>query len=561
MPVNRNALIRYKTIDNCLKNRYRKWTLNDLIDACSDALYEYEGIDKGVSRRTVQGDLQMMRSDKLGYNAPIVVLEKKYYTYEDPEYSITNIPLTGQDLDQLVEAISFLKQFRGFSHFQKLEGMVQKLEDHIYSKQENRPAIIDFEKNDLLKGIHFLEDIYQAILKQKSMAVEYQSFKARSGQVFVFHPYLLKEYNNRWFVLGKKENQEALLNLALDRINALEVSDKHYGKTKDFDANNYFKDVVGVTVNEKQNPQKILLLVDHQTAPYLLTKPLHHSQKEVERTNEGVIVSLDLQINFELQREILGYGESMKVLQPLALRRRIQKRLQDTLDAYNSELSGKGLLALSRKFEARGFARLDYLYTPKAFNKIRLLVEKEVVPIFRAEDAVFYMPDLSINYPQLNSLLFTSNIKKIINAIDADLSFNYARLIRMDQLKKRASNWQQQTDLYYKERGKSKEYQNWKKAGKGYEANSPQRVLENTIAIQLYLYHSNEKTGMWSFLPGSHRKVLGKKDIQLIAENSISQSKDFIAGNGVLLRPLVLRKFEKGPMIKKLYILELVFGL
>ena len=78
MPANRNALIRYKTIDNCLRNPYRRWTLEDLVDACSDALYEYEGIDKGISKRTVQMDIQMMRSEKLGYNAPIVVYENKY---------------------------------------------------------------------------------------------------------------------------------------------------------------------------------------------------------------------------------------------------------------------------------------------------------------------------------------------------------------------------------------------------------------------------------------------------------------------------------------------------
>ena len=112
MPANRNALIRYRTIDNCLRNRFRKWTLNDLIDACSDALYEYEGIDKGVSRRTVQADIQVMRSDKLGYNAPIIVLEKKYYTYEEKEYSITNIPLTQQDLGKLSEAVEMLKQLK-----------------------------------------------------------------------------------------------------------------------------------------------------------------------------------------------------------------------------------------------------------------------------------------------------------------------------------------------------------------------------------------------------------------------------------------------------------------
>ena len=83
MPVNRNALIRYKTIDKCLQNRYREWTLEDLIEACSEALYEYEGITKGISKRTIQLDIQIMRSDKLGYNAPIIVYDNKYYTYEE----------------------------------------------------------------------------------------------------------------------------------------------------------------------------------------------------------------------------------------------------------------------------------------------------------------------------------------------------------------------------------------------------------------------------------------------------------------------------------------------
>lgn len=71
MPANKNALIRYKTIDNCLRNKYRRWTIDNLVDACCDALYDMEGITKGVSLRTVQADLQIMRSDKLGYNAPI----------------------------------------------------------------------------------------------------------------------------------------------------------------------------------------------------------------------------------------------------------------------------------------------------------------------------------------------------------------------------------------------------------------------------------------------------------------------------------------------------------
>lgn len=129
MPVNRNALIRYNTIDKCPRNKYRQWTLDDLAEACPDALYEYEGIDKGVSMLTVQLDIQMMRSDKLGYNAPIVVEDKKYYKYSDPGYSITNNPLTDNDLNKLNEVVDILRQFKGFSHFQEMTGMIQRLED------------------------------------------------------------------------------------------------------------------------------------------------------------------------------------------------------------------------------------------------------------------------------------------------------------------------------------------------------------------------------------------------------------------------------------------------
>ena len=108
MPANKNALIRYKTIDRCLRNRYRRWTLDDLVDACCDALLDMEGIQKGVCARTVQMDIQIMRSDKLGYNAPIVVYDKIYYTYADPDYSITEMPLSIDDCKLIKEAITLL---------------------------------------------------------------------------------------------------------------------------------------------------------------------------------------------------------------------------------------------------------------------------------------------------------------------------------------------------------------------------------------------------------------------------------------------------------------------
>ena len=108
MPANKNALIRYKTIDNCLRNRYRRWTLDDLVDACCEAPYDMEGITKGVCTRTVQMDIQIMRSDKLGYNAPIEVYDRIYYRYADPNYSITEMPLSADDCKLIKEAITLL---------------------------------------------------------------------------------------------------------------------------------------------------------------------------------------------------------------------------------------------------------------------------------------------------------------------------------------------------------------------------------------------------------------------------------------------------------------------
>jgi hypothetical protein len=188
MPVNRNALIRYKTIDNCLQNRYRTWTLDDLIDACSDALYDYEGIDKGISKRTIQMDIQMMRSEKLGYNAPIVVYDNKYYKYDDPDYSITDTPLSEQDLKVMSEAVEVLRQFKSFSYFSNMTDIVSRLEDHVTSAKQKTIPVIDFEKNENLKGLEYLDSIYHAIVEKQTLLLKYRSFKARSASSLIFYP-------------------------------------------------------------------------------------------------------------------------------------------------------------------------------------------------------------------------------------------------------------------------------------------------------------------------------------------------------------------------------------
>lgn len=335
MPLNRFALIRYKTIDQCLQNRFRRWTLDDLIEACSDALYEYEGVNKRVGLRTIQSDIQVMRSDKLGYNAPIKVVDKKYYTYGDPNYSITNIPLSKQDLNKLTEVTEILRQFKGFSHFTDLNVLVQKLEDKVHAEKENEATVIELEKNENLKGLEYLDPIYQAILKRKVLNISYQSFRARKPGKITFHPYLLKEYRNRWFVLGRKSVKHPILTLALDRIHALDISNEaKYHEDKDFNPELYYKDIIGVTVNSNRLTN-VHLFVDRQNAPYVLTKPLHHSQQLVSKSEKGIEIAIKVIPNFELEREILGFGESMEVISPESLRNRIFSRLARATSQYN----------------------------------------------------------------------------------------------------------------------------------------------------------------------------------------------------------------------------------
>lgn len=335
MPVNRNALIRYNTIDKCLRNKYRQWTLEDLIEACSDALYEYEGIDKGVSMRTVQLDIQMMRSDKLGYNAPIIVEDKKYYKYSDPEYSIKNNPLTDNDLNKLNEVVDILRQFKGFSHFQEMTGMIQRLEDKVHSARTKQKSIVHLETNERLRGIEHIDDIYQAVHKKEVLNLLYQSFKARQPNTIHFHPYLLKEYRNRWFVLGRRSAKEPLITLALDRIKEISIAQNiEYVEHDDFDAEDHFEHVIGVTVDQGRRPQKVHLKIDRRNAPYVLTKPLHSSQEMIRKSKAGIEITLKVQVNYELEREILGFGESMEVVSPPKLRERMKSRLAKASQSY-----------------------------------------------------------------------------------------------------------------------------------------------------------------------------------------------------------------------------------
>lgn len=337
MSQNKNALIRYKTIDKCLQNHYRQWTLEDLMEACSDALFEYEGKENTVSRRTTQLDIQLMRSEKLGYNAPIVVYDKKFYRYDDEEYSITDIPLTETDINVLTETVSMLKQFKDFSLFSDVSDILQRLEDKIYAEKSHTRPVIYLDKNENLKGLHFLDMLYQAIVKKVVVVMTYKSFKSTVENSFTFTPFVLKEFNNRWFLVGRKPGARSISNLALDRIINVDFDFSLPYVDEDFDAEHYYKDVIGVTVNEGLRAETIRLWIDAVNSPYVITKPLHASQVVEQQNEDGsIIVTVKLKVNYEFERLVLGFGDGIHVLSNNYLRRSIKRKLEEALKHYTT---------------------------------------------------------------------------------------------------------------------------------------------------------------------------------------------------------------------------------
>lgn len=329
MAWNKNALLRYRTIDKCLQNQRRRWTLEDLINACSDALYEFEGREMEVSKRTIQLDIQFMRSDKLGYNAPIIVYDKKYYTYLDPGFSITDIPLTKLDMDVLTESVEMLKQFKKFSLFDELNGIIQKLEDKIYIESTNRKPIIHIDKNENLKGLENIDFLYQAIVKKIVLKLTYQSFSASSPSTINFHGYILKEFNNRWFLVGKRDGMSKVQTLALDRILKTDLNLGLEYQIDDFDPDIYYKNTYGVTVMNDSQQIEIVLKVDKYNAPYVVTKPFHHSQKLIDQYEDGnILISINVHHNFEIERLLLGFADSIEVIEPASLRTRLKKKFE-----------------------------------------------------------------------------------------------------------------------------------------------------------------------------------------------------------------------------------------
>ena len=330
----KHPLVRYKVLDQCFRNKYKKYGIEDLVQAVNEVLFYQYG--KTVSERTIREDIKFLKEEN-GYNAPIetkLECHKAYYTYSDDSFSIMKLPLTDKELHLLSETLQMISRFKGLPEFEWLTESVLRFKK-TFSLEPETSEVVVFSSNPTLKGFIHFEPLYEAILKKQVLRIRYHFYDGKEEEREI-HPYQLRQYNNRWFLIGKEIKQfESFENtvLALDRIMSFVIDTEqiyieHEGKSFD----DYFKDVVGVSINMHKCKQEIVLKVQKPEAYYIDTKPIHHSQIKKEETETYIIFSLNLIPNFEFETILLGHMHQCQILQPESLKKKLCKRAKAILN-------------------------------------------------------------------------------------------------------------------------------------------------------------------------------------------------------------------------------------
>lgn len=337
MPTNKNASIRYQTLDKCFRDLHHRYYLDDLIDRCNEALYQYNGTG-GVSRRQIFDDMKYMESEA-GWNIPLERCKdgkKVYYRYADPDFTINEQPLTAEEAHQLETVILTLSRFRGLPCNEWINEIISSLEWRFNLKRSDH-QIIAFDQNRQFKGLKFLSPLIKATVQQQVLRIAYRSYKAEAVErQLLVHPYYLKEYNNRWFLLARDDEHHYISHLALDRMLSVAIADdKVFLPNLDVNFDTYFDEVIGVTIPGDETPrQRIVLRFCARQFAYVKAKPLHPSQQILDE--EQHLLSIEVRPNYELDYSILSLGPDVEVLQPADYRAHIRHKIEDTLNNYLS---------------------------------------------------------------------------------------------------------------------------------------------------------------------------------------------------------------------------------
>jgi predicted DNA-binding transcriptional regulator YafY len=338
MPVNKYALLRYRVIDRCLRDKGKRYpSREDLREACEEALYGAGA--SAISISTIDKDIWSMKNEgELGYYAPIEFsrFERGYY-YSDPNYSISEVSLAEDDLEAIRFAAAILDQFRSVPILQQYENAIEKIINRIKispnPQDDQLDRYIQFEKSTVSRGNDFLGPLLDAIRHHKTIRIRYQKFTDEQVKEYELQPYLLKEYDNRWYLIGIEVNQNKYRTYGLERIQELELAERKFTPNEEFSPDRFFQHSIGIT-EIAEAPVKIELRFQPSAGKFILSQPIHASQKVVKETKEHIIISLHVLLTQELFNLILQFGDQVEVLKPAKLRTMIKERLERAYQQY-----------------------------------------------------------------------------------------------------------------------------------------------------------------------------------------------------------------------------------
>ena len=328
MPQNKNALLRYRILDHCFSNPYSRYTVDELKDYLNEKLYKQEGLS-GISIRTLREDMRTMRQI---YEAPIKAKtfdgHKCYYAYDKEDFSIFKSGISDEDYKVLKATIDMLGKYKSSNIW--LEDVITNLECR-FGIVANSEKLVIFDECAELKGLNFLSSIISHTINHEAIDLVYRSYRGKENEYW-FSPYCVKQYNRRWFMFGYDAKSGQNFNFALDdRIRSFKKSDRPFVKNTTLNVDEYFKDIIGVTVESKE-----ILDVQLKFTParlhYVLSKPIHHSQRLVDE--KECIVEIRVKKNKELKQMIYSYMPDVEVLSPASLRDEIRAEIEQNLNKY-----------------------------------------------------------------------------------------------------------------------------------------------------------------------------------------------------------------------------------
>ncbi len=286
---------------------------------------------KPVSKKQIYDDIKFMKSND-GWQAPVESCQygKRKYLRYSYDFSIMETPVTEMEVEQLETLITSLSRLQGIPMYDWVEELLANLR-YRFGLRGIDTNSIGFEQNRDMKGLRYLSNLINCIIKRQPVTIDYHPF-GREVKKLTIHPYYLKQHNNRWFLLGYNSDFEDLSIVALDRIEDVNFADITFKRNYDFDFDAYFRDIIGVSIEKGKKVEHIRLKFSLDRLPYVISKPIHHSQ-EVENESEG-IVSLDVIPNKELVSELIWFRDDVEVLSPDSLREEIKEKIAKMYQKY-----------------------------------------------------------------------------------------------------------------------------------------------------------------------------------------------------------------------------------